>query len=167
VFTPNVGQFDPTVKFAVEGNNCNQLGTDTGTVYMLAEPYGKSAEKQAQTASLVSQKLYLYFLDANLSPDMTTGDQVSWNNNYFIGNNPEQWFSDVPNYKHILLSDIYDGIDLTCSSNDRRIDFEIIIHPDSDPSQIVFRHTDYDSISEFSVNENGELTGYYFIRLSP
>ena len=83
VFTLNEGQFEPPVKFAVEGNNCNQLSTDTGTVYMLAEPYEESAEKKAQTASLEYRKIFLHFHNANLSPEISAEDRVSWNSNYF------------------------------------------------------------------------------------
>jgi len=131
VFTLNEGQFEPPVKFAVEGNNCNALSD--------------------------YRNLVLRFKDINLSPEITAEDRVSWDNNYFIGNDPENWRTDVPNYKHIRLHNIYDGIDLTCTGNNRKIDFEILVKPHADPSQIVFNNKDYDG---FHVNEQGELVGY-------
>ena len=67
--------------------------------------------------------LKLQFVNANPSPDVVGEDRLPWNNNYFKGNDPNKWQSDVPNYQKVRLKDVYDGIDLVYYGNKNRIKY--------------------------------------------
>jgi len=52
------------------------------------------------------------FVNANPNPEIIAEGQLEYKCNYFLGNDPSKWHTDVPNYEAITLKDIYPGIDL-------------------------------------------------------
>ena len=75
--------------------------------------------------------------------------------NYFLGNDPTKWHTDVPNYTAVVYKDIYPGIDLRYYGNgDGKMEYDFIIQPHADPSQIAIH---YDGAKEVCVDEDGQL----------
>ena len=74
--------------------------------------------------------------------------------NYFIGNDPSKWRPDVPNYRAVVYKDIYPGIDLKYYGNGKQMEYDFIVSPGADPSQIQVR---YEGVKGISVNDAGEL----------
>ena len=57
------------------------------------------------------------FLDSNnITP--TGFNQLGHDSNFFIGNDPNEWRTNVANFQEIIYLNIYDGIDLRYYSND-------------------------------------------------
>jgi hypothetical protein len=57
--------------------------------------------------------------------------------NYFLGNDPAKWRTDVPNYQAVVYKDIYPGIDVRYSSSGGgQVNYEYIAQPGADLSQI-------------------------------
>ncbi|GAI94753.1 unnamed protein product, partial [marine sediment metagenome] len=154
-FVPNVGQFPSHIKFGVEGNNLDVHNDKeiTGLLFHLVAPeYRQSTKKVTQIEQTRDLKIYLQFEVVNSNPILSNEIPAPWNTNYFIGNDPDGWHTDVPNYKMVKLHNIYDDIDLVCESNGRRIDFNLVVHPDANLSDIVLtfpRTVPYYSISGF------------------
>jgi len=46
--------------------------------------------------------------------------------NYFIGNDPSEWQTNVPSYSQILYKNIYPGIDLKYYSNGGSLKYDLI-----------------------------------------
>ncbi len=61
------------------------------------------------------------------------------NSNYFIGNDPSQWRTDVPNYGKVRVADVYPGIDLIYYGNQHELEYDWIVKPGGDPSRIRFK----------------------------
>ena len=101
--------------------------------------------------------LKLAFVGANDSPEIQGEDRLPWNNNYFIGNDPDKWRTDVPNYKKIRFREVYKGIDLVYYGNQKRVKYDFIVKPGEDPEQIVLRYDFGLAGGSLSVNEKGEL----------
>ena len=79
------------------------------------------------------------FYNINQNPEFLTEEPSSWNSNYFIGNNRDDWRMDVPNYAQITHKNLYNGIDIQYSAEKRRIKYDIIVLKGADPSQIQFK----------------------------
>jgi hypothetical protein len=47
------------------------------------------------------------FVGTNNKAEITGVDRLSYNNNYFCGNDPANWVTDVPNFSSIIYKDIY------------------------------------------------------------
>jgi hypothetical protein len=75
--------------------------------------------------------------------------------NYFLGNDPTEWYTDVPNYEAIVLKDIYPGIDLKYSGDGNgQAAYEFVVTPGADISQIKVA---YEGAEETSIAADGRL----------
>jgi Beta-propeller repeat len=59
--------------------------------------------------------------------------------NYFIGNDPAKWRTNVPTFKRIKYSEIYPGIDLVASGRARSLSLRFVAHPGADVGAIRVR----------------------------
>ncbi|MDG6225198.1 MAG: fibronectin type III domain-containing protein [Candidatus Thermoplasmatota archaeon] len=84
----------------------------------------------------------------------TGRDPAPWFSNFFYGNDPEKWRTQVPNYREIVYKDLWDGIDLVYRTDSGSVKYDIIIHPRSDPTRIGFRLEGHNGLE---VNERGDL----------
>ena len=94
------------------------------------------------------------FMGANPNPQMVGVDMIDYKCNYFIGNDESKWRTDVPNYTAVLYEQVYDGIDLKYYGNGKQMEYDFIVEPGADFSQIKIQ---YDGAESVSVNDNGEL----------
>lgn len=153
-FTVNEGQIDSQVKFTTSGSGCDMFFTPTGTTFLLSRetPVSVSGiERKTFAAKLV-------FLNANQNPEISGGNQLTWNSNYFIGGSPSEWRTGVPNYGKIRFDEIYDGIDLVYYGTRSHIEYDFILKPSIDPSKILLRYDlGENSGNSLAINPAGEL----------
>ncbi len=94
------------------------------------------------------------FIGANLNPEIIPDDRLSHNCNYFYGNDPAKWRTDVANYSAITYKDIWPGIDLRYYGNGRGMKYDFIVNPGANISQIEVR---YDGVDNLAITSNGDL----------
>jgi len=94
------------------------------------------------------------FIGTNPDPEIVGQDRLAHNCNYFYGNEPSKWRTDVPNYSAITYKDIYPGIDLKYHGNGQGMKYDFIVNPGADISQIRIR---YDSVNNLAITSNGDL----------
>ncbi len=95
------------------------------------------------------------FIGVNPNPEVIAEGQMEYKCNYFLGNDPAKWHTDVPNYEAITLKDIYPGIDLKYSGDGNgQAVYEFIAAPGADIAQIKVA---YDGAEETSIDANGKL----------
>ena len=56
--------------------------------------------------------------------------------NYFLGNNPKNWASNLQGGKEVILTEVYPKIDLRYTCENQRLKYEFIVHPGGNPKQI-------------------------------
>lgn len=66
--------------------------------------------------------------------------------NYFTGNDPSHWASDVPVYEKLNYRAIYPGTDIQYYGSGSKLKYDFIVAPGSDPSQIKMRYNGQRSI---------------------
>jgi hypothetical protein len=74
--------------------------------------------------------------------------------NFFYGNDPSKWRTQVPHYNEILYQDIYDNIDLVFKNIGEGLKYEFIVHPGGDVSDIRMK---YEGIEKLSISTSGDL----------
>ena len=94
------------------------------------------------------------FVDANPVPEVIGENRLSHNCNYFYGNDPSKWCTDVPNYSSITYKDIYPGIDLKYHGDSQGIKYDFIINPGADILQIKIR---YEGVDNLTISDTGDL----------
>ena len=173
-FTVNQGQTARDVRFTASGNGCSMFFTPTQTVFVLSRETSASAAKRASAKiagtpegfepginsapEYESFALKTEFVGANETVDVVGEDRLSWNNNYFIGNDPAKWQTDVPNYSKIRLLEVYNGIDLVYYGSKNRMKYDFVIKPGEDTSKIEVKYNlGENAENAFSVNAKGQL----------
>jgi hypothetical protein len=63
-------------------------------------------------------------------------DPLPGKSNYFIGNDPKKWRTNVPNYSRVKYSDVYPGIDLVYYGNQGRLEYDFVVAAGADPKAI-------------------------------
>jgi hypothetical protein len=78
-------------------------------------------------------------------------ERLSWNSNFFYGNDSSEWRSNVPNFHEVYYKDLYDGIDLKYYTHENDLKYDFIIHPGANINDIRLRYKGADIV---------ELDGY-------
>ena len=139
-FEPNQGQAGAGVKFLSQGHGYTLLLTGDEAVLALKNSAGKS---------VVRMKL----VDANSSAAVSGLDSLPGKANYFLGNDPQKWHTNVPTYSQVQYSSIYPGVDLIYYGNQQQLEYDFVVRPGSNPSAIAL---DFSS-SPISIEKNGDL----------
>lgn len=82
------------------------------------------------------QVVHFNFLNSNLVTSINKEGKTAAYYNYFIGNNPSKWASDVRGYSEATLGNLYDGIDLKLIESEQQLKYEFHVRPQVDPNQI-------------------------------
>src|SRR2546427_341354 len=79
-------------------------------------------------------------------------DMLPFRTNYFLGNDPGGWRTDVPAYAGVAYPNLYEGIDLVYRPSSGGVKYEFSVHPGADPSTIRMR---YEGVSSLAVEGGG------------
>ena len=79
--------------------------------------------------------------NANPAAKVTGADELAGTSNYFIGNDPAKWRTNVPTYAKVKYEGIYPGIDLVYYGNQRQLEYDFIVAPGADPRRIAVRRS--------------------------
>ncbi len=74
--------------------------------------------------------------------------------NYFIGNDPAKWHSNIPTYAQVRYSSVYPGIDLVYYGNQRQLEYDFVVAPGADPAVIALR---FQGAKNVHLQGNGDL----------
>ncbi len=65
-----------------------------------------------------------------------TQGELSWHNNYFLGNDSSKWAPDCRNFTRVVYHDVWNGIDVEWYESKGHLEFDFVVHPGADPKQI-------------------------------
>jgi len=80
--------------------------------------------------------------------------RLSWNSNFFYGNDSSKWCTNVPNYREIYYENLYEGIDLRYYQIENGLKYDLIVHPEGDIKQIRIR---YKGVENLKIDDYGDL----------
>jgi hypothetical protein len=74
---------------------------------------------------------------ADANPAVMGADVLPGKVNYFIGNDPKKWRTNVPTYAKVKYQGVYPGIDLVYYGNQGgQLEYDFVVAPGADPSVI-------------------------------
>ncbi len=82
--------------------------------------------------------LRMKLVGANPAARVTGLDELPGKSNYFVGNDPKKWQTNIPNYAQVKYQDIYPGVDLVYYGNQRELEYDWVVEPGADPKAIRF-----------------------------
>jgi hypothetical protein len=137
-FEENVGQVHGAdarqVRFVSRGNAYTLFLTSTEAVLVLRQGAGHG--KDAGKAAPVVARMRLS--DANPAPHLAGRDELLGKSNYFLGNDPSQWHTGIPNYGRVTAAEVYPGVDLVYHGNQGQLEYDFEVAPQADPRKIRF-----------------------------
>jgi len=73
---------------------------------------------------------------ANPQAKVSGLDELPGKSNYFVGNDPRKWRTNVPTYPKVRYEGVYPGVDLVYYGNQGRLEYDFVIAPGANPSPI-------------------------------
>ncbi len=156
-FQRNDGQVDEQVKFFVRAGSQSIFFTPQEIAYAFVENIEGQAEGEAITEEKPEPRRALAvkqsFVGANADPVLEGVRQLKGKVNYFIGNDPEKWRTEIPTYEGVSFTGLYDGVDVVYTGRNGALNYEFTIQPHAAPSIQVF----LDGIEGLSISSTGDL----------
>src|SRR3990172_6044892 len=81
-------------------------------------------------------------------------DELPGRSNYFIGNEPNKWRTNIPNYGKVKYQSIYPGVDLLYYGTQGQLEYDFILAPSADPGAILLG---FSGSQRVELNGAGEL----------
>jgi hypothetical protein len=84
--------------------------------------------------------LRMRLIGANARAAVSGADELPGKSNYFIGNDPKKWRTNVSNYSKVKYQNVYPGVDLVYYGNpsaDGQLEYDFVVASGADPSAIV------------------------------
>jgi hypothetical protein len=122
-FEANRGQTDYHVKFLSRGHGYALFLTHDEAVLSIKTPEKCAAVRMRLVGS---------------NPKATVNGQAELpgKSNYFLGNDPAKWRTDIPTYAKVRYEKVYQGVDLVYYGNQGQLEYDFVVAPESDPGRI-------------------------------
>src|SRR5438094_386668 len=150
-FEGNRGQTHEDVRFLARGPGYSLFLTPTDAVLTLIKPESL-ARKPAARSRAESRKpvtgtvLRMSFAGANPAARVAGLEELPGKANYFIGNDPAKWRTNVPTYAKVHYGEVYPGIDLVYYGKQRQLEDDFVVRPGADPGAIALRFAGADKV---------------------
>ncbi len=162
-FEVNQGQVDDDVKYLSHGNGYSLFLTPTEAVLALSwretagtsrAQAGEHKNDKTKDANAPQVVLHMKLVDANPSAEIRGVDEQSGKSNYFLGNDPAKWRTDVSQYARVRYSDVYPGVNLVYYGNQQQLEYDFEVAPGKDPRLIRLA---FDGADQMRLNADGSL----------
>jgi hypothetical protein len=161
-FEANQGQTDALVRFLARGDGYALFLTDTEAVLSLQPTPVQPAKGpktihdagQSTAANSVDDILRMQFVGANMQSQPTGLERTAQSSNYFLGNRPSSWRTDVPNFSKVEYAGLYPGIDLVFYGTQRELEYDFTVAPGADPGVI---RMNFEGARKVSLDHTGNL----------
>jgi hypothetical protein len=110
-----------------------------------------SSSSQPKTIGTV---LRMQFIGANPAPQLLGEEALPGQVNYLIGNDPGRWLTRMPTYAKVTYEGLYPGVNLVYYGNQGQLEYDFVVAPGSDPSQVKLTFKGADKIE---ISPTGEL----------
>jgi beta-propeller repeat-containing protein/uncharacterized protein DUF4214 len=152
-FEMNVGQTDDRVRFLARGAGYSLFLTGQEAVLSLRQ--GGSVDEARNDRNETQNVLRMRLMGANKASAVTGEDEQEGKSNYFIGNDPSTWRTNVAHYGKVRYAQVYDGVDQVYYGNQGQLEYDFVLAPQADYQQI---RLSFDGVRQHRLDQStGEL----------
>ena len=83
-----------------------------------------------------SSVVRLQLVGASTRAQVVGLDELPGKSNYFIGNDPKKWRTNVATYAKVKYRGVYPGVDLVYYGHEGQMEYDFVVAPGADPSAI-------------------------------
>jgi Beta-propeller repeat len=160
-FELNQGQTNEEVRFFSRGAG-HTLWLTADEAVLAQRGVRKSAKGKLASDNSNSQEFEVFHLklaNANRHAPVEGLEELPRKTNYFIGNDPKKWRTNVPSYAKVRYHGIYPGVDLVYYGNEAgQPEYDFVVAPGADPQQIVLDVQPGLGVPESTPRESARLT---------
>jgi hypothetical protein len=165
-FERNVGQTASRVDYVARTGGATVFLTPTAAVFAIQKPRtadpavdldtvaGMPSPTLAAPSSNGGVAVYMQIVGANPSARPVGQKELPGKVNYFIGNDPAQWHSNIPTFGRVEYPNIYPGISLAYYGGPGGLEYDFILAPGADAHAIALN---FAGANGLEVNDRGEL----------
>ena len=152
---PNEGQWDDRIEYQVDLSMGKMfIGKDGFTFNFYEQPETHGHIDEEQDSILKAHAVKTKFIGSNWNGDVLESNKSSHYANYYLGNAPQKWKTQVHDVGRTILKDFYHGIDLDIEGGDGELKYSFIVQPNIDASIIQMK---IEGASSYSIEKNGDL----------
>jgi hypothetical protein len=163
-FIPNEGQVHEKVQYYTQGLGRTFYFTKEEAVFTFRKASSKKRKRFAadpqerehieEESPIRGMNLALQFIDANPHVEVEGQHEAIGKVNYFIGNDPTKWVTDLSTYHEVVYRELWPGIDLLFTEKNGRLKYDFIVRPGANIEDIRLR---YHGAEHLSLDEAGNL----------
>jgi hypothetical protein len=144
-FEANQGQTDGQVLFLAHGQGYTLLLTAREAVFASRPPVAAVPRPTGivprtggmqDTSDTARALVRMQLLGANPAPQVMGLEELPGKVNYFRGNEPHRWRTNVPTYAKVKYTAVYPGVDLIYYGHPRHLEYDFLVAPRADPTAI-------------------------------
>jgi hypothetical protein len=101
----------------------------------------KNSQAHVNSPKSASAVVRMQLLGGNSLATVAASGQMPGTSNYFLGNDPSKWRTDVAHYARISYQDVYPGVNMAFHGAQRQPEFDFVVAPAANPAPIGFHFT--------------------------
>ena len=141
-FEPNLGQASRRVLYIARSHGDTLFIQDHAILLEHSAPDGSEAHTELKLEGSASNTGWQAL------------EQSAGKTFYTIGNRPERWIRDVPQFDRLARNGVYPGIDLVLHGSEGRLEYDFVVAPGADPRRI---HFCFSGQQQLSLDPAGDL----------
>jgi len=159
-FEANHGQAGTEARFIARGPAYYFALSPTAATVSLRKFQSASADATAHQGRASAgrpvdfRSLRLEFVGADPEAEVAGEDELRGRVNYFLGDDPANWRTEVPLFARVRVRAMYPGINLVHYGNQQHLEYDFEVAPGADPQRIAIRVKGADRIA---LTEQGDL----------
>jgi hypothetical protein len=132
-FEANQGQAPAPINFVARGAGYALSLLPTEAVLGLHKP---ASTPGAGATAPPGDVVQLHLVGANPAAPVVGQDELVTKSNYFLGSDPRQWRTNVPNFGKVEYQNVYPGVNLVYYGNQGQLEYDFVVAPGADPGAI-------------------------------
>ena len=155
-FVPNLGQWEHGAQYVARVGAMTVFLEQHGwSVTLVERPSSKERERRDSVDERPARGVAVRMTFAGArQPEIIAEERLPGVHNYFLGNDPSKWRSDVPLYGAVRYREVYSGVDVRAREHDGHFEYDLLLQPGADlePVEIVVG-----GIDRMHLDEQGAL----------
>ena len=157
VFIENKQQWHPNILYKASIANSTIFIEKNCITYVLLNEqqlshfnhlkHNHQKQKSLPPSAVDAATYKVHFAGANPNPQVIGNGILPYSHNYFLGNDPAFWASEVSLFKSVYYKDLYQNIDLKLYQESGHYKYEFIVNEDADPQKIVLNYEGVKSLA--------------------
>lgn len=159
---PNQGQWDSRIEYKVELSAGEMYIEKDGFLYYLSDVKEKmhhheEAQDDESDGGFNFHVIRSRFIGSTWSGEREESTSSTFYRNYFYGNDPAQWKTEIYSHRRILLKNFYQGIDMVMESGEASLKYSLEVNPGIDANQVLIEYSGQDKLE---IDKSGNLIVY-------